>query len=287
MTRRDTELGAFLRSRRQAARPDRATVLFPGPRRVPGLRREELAAAAGISVSYYTRIEQGRGGQASPAVLSALARVLVLDDHERGHLHRLAGWSPQDAPAAVPEQLRIGLAGVVRHLHEVPAGVLGRGMDVLAWNPVCHALIAPHIPFDAPDRDATRPNWARLLFTDARCREPFLDWAATARDLVGRLRTSAGRLPGDPHVDAVVAELRAGSAEFRALWSTHPVQGRPLGLVRLRHPVVGDLELHDEILVAAEDSGQTLVTFHAEPGSTNEKALHALVEHVSIGRIRG
>jgi transcriptional regulator with XRE-family HTH domain len=285
----DLELGAFLRSRRAAVRPEDVGLVGHGRRRVAGLRREELAGLAGVSPSYYTRIEQGQVA-ASPAVLDALARALALDDDERAHLQRLSRRGAGPDPGGDVERLRPGLRGLVRALDPVPAGVLGRRMDLLAWNPLCHALFAPHLPFRAPERAVSRPNWARLLFGDPRCRELFVAWEENAVDLVGRLRASAGRHRGDAELAALVRELRALSPEFERYWVEHPVQERPLGTARLRHPLVGRLELRDEVLRSPEDPDQLLVTFHADPGSPSERALHrlrALVRRADTGGTPG
>jgi len=248
-----------------------------GRRRVNGLRREELASLAGVSASYYTRLEQGHGGHASASVLDAVARVLGLDDDERAHLRRLAGPAPRAVAAPGAEEVRPGLRSLV-HAMGVPAAVLGRSTDMLAWNRLAHAVFAAHVPFEAPEAAATRPNWARMLFLDARSRELFVDWPGTARDLVGRLRVTASRHPRDARLAAHVDGLRAESAEFDRLWCAHPVQEAARGTARLRHPLVGELVLFDEVLRAPGADDQLLVTFHAEPGSPSEAALRRLAE---------
>jgi hypothetical protein len=168
------------------------------------------------------------------------------------------------------------MVGIVRALRDVPAAVLGRRMDLLAWNALGNGLFAPHVPLEAPDDPATRPNWARLLFLDPRCRAVFLDWPGTARDLVGRLRASASRHPHDPVIAELVGNLSAASPEFDRMWLAHPVFERPLGTARLCHPEVGELELRDEVLRSTEEPDQLLITFHAEPGTAGERALQTL-----------
>jgi transcriptional regulator with XRE-family HTH domain len=273
--RREVEVGAFLRSRRQRVSPEDAGLPVRGPRRVPGLRREELAALAGVSVSYYTRIEQGQAGLPSSGVLDALATALRLGADERAHLHRL---TTRPSPTAAPEveTVRAGLAGIVHGLRKVPAGVLGRRMDVLAWNPLAHALFAPHIPFAAPEDPRTRPNWAWLLFCDPRCRETFVDWPRTLRDLAGRLGAATSQHPRDEDLRALIDQLHARSPEFAGLWTQHPVAEEALGSARLRHPDVGELQVRDEVLRSTEDADQLLVTFHSVPGSGTEHLLARL-----------
>ncbi|WP_219414466.1 MmyB family transcriptional regulator [Pseudonocardia nigra] len=221
------------------------------------------------------RIEQGQGGQASASVLEAIARVLHLDDGERAHLHRLAGSTPPSSVSDRPERLRPGLRALV-HALGVPAAVLGRTTDVLTWNGPAHAVFAGHLPVAAPDVDATRPNWARLLFLDPRYRDLFADWPGTVRDIVGRLRVTAAEHPRDGGLAALVRDLREASPVFGRLWAAHPVQEVSRGAVRLCHPELGELELYDEVLRSPADADQLVVTFHAAPGSRSEMALRRL-----------
>jgi transcriptional regulator with XRE-family HTH domain len=272
------ELGDFLRSRRARIGPDEAGVPHHGRRRVPGLRREELASLAGISVGYYTRLEQGARVAVSGAVVDAVARALRLDRDEWAHLRRLAGVDPVEAGGGA-ERLRDGVRLLVESMGHLPALVLGRVGDVLAWTPSAHALLAGHLPFDPPER----PNWTRLFFLDPRVRALFADWSGKAWDTVADLRAIAGRYPDDARVAGLVADVSRASPEFRALWDQHPVRRCAHHARRYRHPVVGELTLTDELLTLPDDDGQRLVVFNAEPGSSSAAALTLLAE-LAAGR---
>ncbi|REK91264.1 XRE family transcriptional regulator [Streptomyces inhibens] len=292
---RTVELGAFLRSRRARLSPDdMGLVGHGGRRRVPGLRREELAQLAGISVGYYTRLEQGiGGGSASDAVLEALARVLRLDGTERAHLYGLARPARQparggDRPEAADdgEQLRPSVRNMIESLGDVPALVLGRFVDVLAWNRAGHALLAGHLPFDAPERSAAeRPNIARMMFLDPHTRALYPDRQSKLRDTVGDLRLIAGRWPDSPRPAGLIAELGRESAEFATLWAAHPVRTCATHTRAYRHPVVGPLTLTDELLTLPDDPGQRVVIYHAEPGSPSAAALRLLAATAAAGRL--
>ncbi|MFD8549652.1 helix-turn-helix domain-containing protein [Streptomyces sp. NPDC059649] len=290
------DLGEFLRSRRARISPQAVGLPdYGGRRRVPGLRREELARLAGISPGYYTRLEQGTGAAgASDAVLDALARVLRLDGTERRHLYGLArgdggGAGPE---AAAEERLRPSVRNMIASLGDTPALVLGRFVDVLAWNRAGHALLAGHLPFDAPDAPdtqqtpdaretsyapaAARPNVARMMFLDPHTRALYPDRAAKCRDTVGDLRLIAGRWPDAPRLTGLLAELRRESTEFEELWAAHPVRTCATHTRDYRHPVVGPLTLTDELLTLPDDPGQRVVIYHAAPGSPSAGALRRL-----------
>ncbi|WP_103960536.1 helix-turn-helix transcriptional regulator [Nonomuraea solani] len=269
-----TELGEFLRSRRALLRPEELGLpVFGGRRRVPGLRREELAQLAGVSAGYYTRLEQGQSPNASDAVLDAVARVLRLDEAERAHLYTLA--RPKPATHG-PEQVRTGVRLMIESFGDVPALVMGRFTDVLAWNPMAHALLAGHLDFDAPARPADRPNIARLLFLDPRMRDLYADWPGKARSTVADLRLIAGRYPDAPELERLVGELSAASTEFADLWSAHPVADCETGARVLRHPLVGTMALTTEFMTLPNDDGQRVAVYNAEPGSPSEAALRLL-----------
>ncbi|MEU6716036.1 helix-turn-helix transcriptional regulator [Nonomuraea sp. NPDC046802] len=259
-------LGEFLKSRRAQLRPQDVG-LRPGVRhrRVAGLRREELAPLAGVSVGYYTRLEQGQDVNVSAEVLDALARVLRLDDDERAHLHRLAR-AARSRTAALPEVLRPGIRRMVESFTDVPAWAVGRRADVLAWNRQAHALFAPHLDFDAPGREP-RPNFARMDFLDDRARERYVDWARKARDDIAYLQGSLGRFPGDQGLRDLVAELTAGSAAFAAMWPEHPVSNCASISRGYRHPELGVVTLTAELLRTPDDEGQGVVVFQPDPGS--------------------
>ncbi|MCK2245064.1 MULTISPECIES: helix-turn-helix domain-containing protein [unclassified Crossiella] len=272
----DTVLGEFLRSRRARLTPAAAGLADYGDRRrVPGLRREELAHLAGVSAGYYTRLEQGQSQNASAAVLDALANALQLDQDERAHLHTLARPAPKARRRRRPERLQPHLRTLVATLN-LPALILGRHTDILAWNPLAHALLAGHLDPAAPDTPATRPNWARLFFLDPHLRELFGDWAGKARDTVADLRRIAGHHQGDPALAELIGDLALSSPEFSALWSGHPVRDCASHHRDYRHPVLGRLTLTDDLLTLPDTEGQRLVLFHAEPGSASATALELL-----------
>jgi transcriptional regulator with XRE-family HTH domain len=271
------QLGGFLRSRRDRLRP--SDVGLPDglvPRRVPGLRREEVAQLAGVSVAYYTRLEQGQGHEASDGVLEALARVLQLDDDERTHLAVLAGRELASAASPRPEWLRPELRALVESFADVPALVLGRRTDILAWNRVAHALLAGHLPFELPVHPQPRLNWMRLLFLDQPTRALFGDWPGKARDSVADLRRAAGRYPADDQLAVLVDDLNRASPYFAELWRAQPVRVCAHHVRQYDHPAVGELTLRDQLLVVPDDEGQRIIVYSAEPGSASAAALAQL-----------
>ncbi|MET0234660.1 MAG: helix-turn-helix transcriptional regulator [Kibdelosporangium sp.] len=271
-----SELGEFLRSRRARLRPaDVGLSDYGERRRVPGLRREELAQLAGVSVGYYTRLEQGNSLSASDAVLDAIAAALVLNEHERAHLHTLARPIPKTRRRPRPERLHPRISALVESLGDVPALVLGRHTDVLAWNRMGHALVAAHLDFDAPSHPR-RPNWARMFFLDPHIRALFGRWHEKARDTVADLRQIAGQRPHDPVLAELIGDLTMNGPEFAALWSAHSVRACAHHTRDYDHPLVGTLTLTDELLPLPDQDGQRLVLFHAEPGSPSAAALHLL-----------
>jgi transcriptional regulator with XRE-family HTH domain len=280
------ELGEFLRSRRARLQPEDAGLpTFGGRRRVPGLRREELAQLAGVSAGYYTRLEQGQSPNASDAVLDAVARVLRLDEAERAHLYSLARPKARiRRRAAKPEQVRPGVRLMIESFGDVPALVMGRFLDVLAWNPMAHALLAGHLDFDAPSRPAERPNIARMLFLDPHMRELYGDWPRKARSTVADLRLIAGRYPGAPGLNGLVGELTVGSPEFAKLWAAHSVGDCGTDTRTYHHPMVGTMALMAEFMALPNDEGQRVAVFNAEPGSASEAALRLLADLTAAGR---
>ncbi|MGX1479929.1 UNVERIFIED_CONTAM: transcriptional regulator with XRE-family HTH domain [Streptomyces canus] len=266
-----SELGEFLKVCRAQLSP--RTVGLPesgAPRRVPGLRREEVAQLAGISTDRYTRLEQGRV-RVPTSVLATLVRVLHLDDDQRDHLFALAArdeWAPRRRPAQkVPPQLR----RLLDELTGTPALVLGRHLDILAWNALAAALLAD---FDrVPEK---KRNYARLLFTDPDLRELYLDWRMIARSCVARLRLEAAQCPGDPELTALVGELSVAEADFRQWWAGSQGPCLQGGTKRLRHPVAGDLTLDWDSLTSTADPAQQLVIMTPEPGSPSHDGLRFL-----------
>ncbi|MFJ1766940.1 helix-turn-helix transcriptional regulator [Amycolatopsis sp. NPDC088138] len=270
-------LGEFLRARRSLLRPEDVGLPALGERRrVAGLRREELAQLAGVSVSYYTRLEQGQSVNASGAILDALAGALRLDEHEREHLRELAAHRPRTQRRPPPERLDPLARDLLRSLGDVPALVLGRRSDVLAWNPLGHALLAGHVDFTAPERPADRPNTARMLFLDPHVRELYADWPRKARAVVGNLRAVAGRHPEDALLASLVGELSMKSPEFVALWGDHRVKPCEADSYVLRHPLVGPLTVAQQILTPARSPEQTVVVVTTAEGSASENTLKLL-----------
>ncbi|MEU2930245.1 helix-turn-helix transcriptional regulator [Streptomyces sp. NPDC007251] len=270
---RRAELSEFLRSRRARLKPeDVGLPQFGRRRRVPGLRREELAQLAGVSVAYYTRLEQGNGRNVSAEVLDAIARALRLSDAEHAHLTHLAKpKSHKKKPAARQQQVRVALRQLLDTMDGVPAYVVGRRAEILAWNRMAAALFGDWAELPAAER-----NWARLTFLRPEYRELFVDWEQKAIDIVCALRMDAGCHPDDSKLSALVGELSVKSEEFRRLWATHDVKEKNHGVKRLHHPLVGDLSLQFESFKLTDDSEQSLVTYHAEPGSPSADSLRLL-----------
>jgi transcriptional regulator with XRE-family HTH domain len=272
------ELGEFLKSRRARLSPEELDLPSFARRRVPGLRREELAQLAGVSVDYYVRLEQGRAGHPSEGVLDALARALRLDDDEREHLYDLCRPGPRRRRPARPERVRPELRRLVETL-EVPAMLLGRRMDVLAWNRLAAALVV-----DWGALPPGRRNTAHHFFLDEGARELYLDWDANAESTVAYLRLAAGRHPDDPQLAALIGELSVKSEEFRRWWARHGVRDKTHGTKRFQHPVVGRLELAFETLALPADGDQLLILYTAEPGSESETALRLLASAAEPAR---
>lgn len=270
-----TELSDFLRSRRAKLAPVQVGLTgTDSPRRVPGLRREELAMLAGVSVDYYVRLEQGRAGvHPSDSVVDALAAALQLDPVEHAHLRRLA-QIPRAAPQPEPpeaQRVRPELQRLLDRLQEVPAFVLGRRMDVLAWNALAARLIV--------DFAALKPvmrNMPRLVFLDDAARHLYPDWDDVAPETVAYLRFEASRDPDDAQLHELIGELSTKSSDFGTWWADRDVREKAFGTKRLRHPQVGDLELEYETLALPADARQQLVTYTAAAGSPSQTALKLL-----------
>lgn len=270
---RRAELSEFLRSRRARLLPsDVGLPDFGRHRRVPGLRREELAQLAGVSVAYYTRLEQGNGRNVSAEVLDSIARALRLTDAEHAHLIHLAkGKQHKKKASARPQQVRASLGQLLEAMDGVPAYIVGRRSEILAWNRMAAAVFG-----DWAELPVTERNWARLTFLRPDYRDLFVDWEQKAIDIVCQLRMDAGCYPDDPRLSALVGELSVKSEEFRRLWATHDVKEKSYGLKRMHHPLVGELSLSYESFRVPGDPDQALVTYHAEPGSPSAEALRLL-----------
>ena len=272
-----SELGEFLKSRRAELTPeDVGLSQFGERRRVLGLRREELAQLAGLSITYYTRLEQGRAGNVSDSVLDALARALRLNQDERIHLHTLTGRAVDPRRHTRPERVRPSVLALLDQLDRTPALVHGRRGDVLAWNPMGHAVYGPDLPFEAPQHEAERPNMVWRVFRTQYARDVYVDWKQKAADAVAYLRIAAGRYPDDPQLTALIGELTVSSPEFASLWAGHHVRDCAFATRDFDHPQVGRMTLSEEILPLNDDPGQRMVLISAEPRSTSAQSLDLL-----------
>lgn len=270
----NTELADFLRRARAACDPQRASLTGDGRvRRVPGLRREEVAFLAGVSTDYYTRLEQGRRIVPSAQVVEALGRALDLDRAERIHLRDLFALSGAARPRArtAAQKVRPGLHQLLDALDTQPALVLGRNTDVLAANAMARALFTDFERMIPRER-----NYARWMLLSDEARELFVDWEEQARNAVEALRLETGRYPGDPDTQKLVGELATSSAEFRTWWSEHHVHQRTFGAKLLRHPLVGELTVQFETLALPGDTEQAMYIYTAEANSPSRQALDLL-----------
>ncbi|WP_461164351.1 helix-turn-helix transcriptional regulator [Arthrobacter sp. R4-81] len=271
------ELGEFLRVRRAALQPEDVGLLNYGIRRVPGLRREELAMLAGVSNTYYTRLEQGLSTNASESVIGSIARALGLNTDERTHLFNLARPGKTRRRAMTkPDKASPGTVRLVRSMFTIPAVVLSRRSEVLAWNPLGHRLVAGHLDLEAPEKPSTRPNMTRMLFLDPHTRELYPHWQKEARRAVASLRLLAGMSSDDFELAALVGELTVKSPEFATLWANHPVENCMSGLKSMHHPEVGSLELNFEVLAQSDESGHRILMYTADPGTPAAEALQLL-----------
>ncbi|MFJ6670203.1 helix-turn-helix domain-containing protein [Actinosynnema sp. NPDC091369] len=269
------DLGGFLRSRRERLTPAAAGIgSGVTHRRVPGLRREELAELAGVSVGYYTRLEQGVSGSASPAVIDALAAALRLDPAEHEHLRLLAAPRRPTRPRARRSKLRPSVRELLAALPATPAVVIDHRTDVLAWNRLGHALLAGHVDFHAPDA-RIRPNLARMLFLDPHHRALYRDWSAKALVTVAALHDAVARHPADPVPAQLVGGLAVDSPEFARMWARRPVRTCSYYERELDHPVVGRLRLANETVTLPDDD-QRIGLFYARPGTPDADALTLL-----------
>lgn len=283
MAETNRELADFLRRARAQVDPSRAGLPPDGRvRRVPGLRREEVALLAGVSTDYYARLEQGRRITPSPAVVEALGRALGLDGAGRAHLRDLFGIGAAPAtdgrrPPGI-QRVRPGLYQLIDALDGEPVLILGRRTDVLAANRMARALFAD---FDGMPR--RERNYARWMFLDEDARALFADWEDQARTAVESLRLEVGRDPRDRATAELVAELREHSAEFDRWWEQHRVHQRTHGSKRLRHPLVGELTVEYETLTLPGDPDTTLFVYTAEAGSPSRRALDLLASWTLTG----
>ncbi|AZP20043.1 helix-turn-helix domain-containing protein [Streptomyces aquilus] len=270
---RRAELSEFLRTRRARLKPEDVGLPdFGRHRRVPGLRREELAQLAGVSVAYYTRLEQGNGRNVSAEVLDAIARALRLSDAEHAHLTHLAKPKQHKKKQTTrTEQVRGALGQLLDSMDGVPAYITGRRSDILVWNRMAAAVFGDWSELPPQER-----NWARLVFLRPEYRELFMEWDQKAYDMVSFLRMDAGCHPDDPRLAALVGELSVKSEDFRRLWATHDVKEKSYGVKHLMHPLVGELTLNFESFRLTDGTDQALITYSAEPGSPSAEALRLL-----------
>jgi transcriptional regulator with XRE-family HTH domain len=271
-----SEVRAFLTSRRAKVSPEQAGIPAYGSRRVAGLRRGEVAALAGVSVEYYTRLERGNLAGVSDSVLDALARALQLDDTETAHLHNLArAAAPTPSRTRRREsasELRPTVHRLLGSMTGVPAFVRDYRFDILAVNPLGRALYAPIFAANP----ALPVNSMRFTFLDPHAQAFYPDWAKTARSSVGALRTAAAQHPDDKPLMNLIGELSMRSDQFRTWWAAQDVYVHRHGTKRFRHPAIGELELAYEGLELSGNETLTIVTYSAEPGTPSGDGLQLL-----------
>jgi transcriptional regulator with XRE-family HTH domain len=265
------ELGGFLKARRAQLSPrDVGLPETSARRKVAGLRREEVAQLAAISVDYYTRLEQGRV-QASVPVLATLARALRLDEDQQTYLYQIAGKTDARPRRRAAQRVRPAMRRLLDQLTQTPAVVLGRHMDILAWNPMAAALYT-----DFGQYLPARRNYVRLLFTDPVIRGMHAEWAHDARDAVAALPMEAAKDPDDPGLAWLVGELSVQDPDFRTWWAERHVNSASYGTKHYRHAAVGDLTLDCDTWDSPDASGQRLMVLTAEPGTPSHDALSIL-----------
>jgi transcriptional regulator with XRE-family HTH domain len=270
------EIREFLTTRRARITPEQAGLptFGSGPRRVAGLRREEVALVAGVSVDYYTRLERGNAAGVSDTVLEALAKALQLDDTERRHLFDLARamHTTTTRPRRRARQLiRPSVQHMLDAMAGVPAFVRNGRLDLVGTNRLGRALYSQHF-----DSHAQPPNTARFIFLDDRSTSFYADWNTVAADVVAILRAEAGRDPYDRGLSDLVGELSTRSELFRTLWAAHNVRTHDTGIKHIHHPLGGELNLTFESMELVADPGLTMFVYTAEPGSKTEQSLNLL-----------
>ncbi|WP_413755340.1 helix-turn-helix transcriptional regulator [Streptomyces sp. MMBL 11-3] len=272
------EIREFLATRRARITPEQAGLpaFGNGKRRVPGLRREEVALLAGVSVDYYVRLERGRLAGASEEVLDALCRALQFDDAERSHLHDLAAAQRRRPARRTPHRAKdivpASLKRVLQSMTGSPAFIRNGRLDILAVNDLGRALYAPLFTAAAP----TPVNIARFQFLDPTSRGFFPDWNASVNTTVSLLRTEAGRAPGDSELTGLIGELVTRSDEFRTAWAKHNVRLHHTGRKAFGHPAIGEITLDFDAMQLPGDAGLTLTAYSAEPGTPEHDALMLL-----------
>lgn len=265
MARKRQALSDFLTAKRAAISPVDAGIKDPGPRRVPGLRREEVAVLAGVSVDWYIRLEQGRQVTPSESVLAAVSSALRLDDVEREYLFNLARPAANGSATGAGAAVRPGIRKMIDGLENQPAFVLGPRMEVLAGNELAWALLE-----DFPARAPNDRNLLRWIITDPAARKLYLEWESIASDLVGVLQLEASARPKDAAIASLVGELSTASAEFAAWWARPNPQGRTSGRKHFAHPVADRLTIDWEAFTVPDDSSQTLFVYSAADAHSAE-----------------
>ncbi|MFE2377719.1 helix-turn-helix transcriptional regulator [Streptomyces sp. NPDC059398] len=271
------EIREFLATRRAKITPQQAGLpaIAGGNRRVPGLRREEVALLAGVSIDYYARLERGQLAGASEEVLDAVCRALQLDEAERAHLHDLAAAQrhrgPRRAARKPGTSVPASLTRVLDSMTDAPAFIRNGRLDILAVNPLGRALYAPLFT------GRTRPvNIARFQFLDPTSRDFFPDWNASVNTTVALLRTEAGRAPGNTELTGLIGELVTRSEEFRTAWAKHNVRLHHTGRKSFRHPAIGRITLDFDAMELPAHPGLTLTAYSVEPGTPDHDALRLL-----------
>ncbi len=269
------EVSDFLKSRRARITPERAGLpVYGGLRRVPGLRREELAAVSGMSVDYYNRLERGNLTGVSDSILESLVRALKLDEAERTYLFDLARAANLKRPRQRrrgPQKLNPSLQHLLDGMSGIPAFVQNGRLDVLGMNDLARALYYP----DGQD-PAREGNFARFVFLDPAARDQLPDWESMAHDVVAILRQEAGRDAHNRDLSDLVGELSTKSEDFRTMWAAQNVKLHRTGMKQFHHPVVGDFELNYQAMQLPGDEGLTLIAYSAEPGTPGHDALNLL-----------
>lgn len=271
-----TDLGDYLRSCRAKVSPEVAGIPSSGHRRVPGLRREELAMLAGVSVDYIVRLEQGRATSASPEILRALAQALDLRPDEEEYLLRSATEAARRTPrgsssAADPQRVSRSTRVLLDSMTGVPALVLGRRMDIIGWNPLGAALFTDFSALAPQHR-----NHIRLAFLHPQVRSIYRDWDKVAKECVAYLRMDAGRYPEDPALARLIGELSMKDEDFRTWWASHRVRATRSGRKHFQHPTAGDMSLGFQVLDVRGTTDQSLLIYTAEPHSRSAQAVSFL-----------
>lgn len=271
------DISEFLTSRRAKLTPaDIGLPDFGGRRRVPGLRREEVALVAGVSSEYYKRLERGNALGVSEAVVDGISRALQLDEAEHAHLNDLiraanAGASPQRRRPSRKSQLTPSMQQTIDAMSTVPVFMQNGRLDAVAVNRLGRALFSEMLDDAGPPANA-----ARFIFLDPRAQTFYRDWDGQTRQIVATLRAEAGRSPHDRPLSDLVGELSTRSDLFRQLWGAHDVREHRTGLKNVHHPVVGDLDLTFQVMDLAADRGLQMIIFSAEPGSATQERLQLL-----------